>query len=60
MTRQLNSRLPTMAEAVEIISNCYDRREQIRQLQYMEETQGRTFAEQVRDKVKAAGRIKKA
>ena len=49
-----------MAEAVEIISNCYDRREQIRQLQYMEETQGRTFAEQVRDKVKAARRIKKA
>lgn len=56
----MSSRNPTMVEAVEIISRCISRREQIRQLQFMEETQGRAFAEQVRDKVKAAGKVKKA
>lgn len=48
-----------MNEAVEIICRCIDRREQIRQLQYMEQTQSRAFAKQVADKVKTAGKVKK-
>lgn len=53
------TRNPTMIEAVEIITKSYDRREQLRQLQYMVETQSREFAEQVYSKVKAAGGLKK-
>lgn len=53
------SRLPTMKEAIEIITNCIDRREQMRQLTFMRETQGREFAQQVHDKVKAGGGVKK-
>lgn len=55
----MTSRLPTLSEAVEIVTNCIDRREQVRQLQFIEQTQGRDIAEKVRDKVNAAGGIKK-
>lgn len=48
-----------MKEAVEIITNCIDRREQMRQLSFMRETQGQAFAQQVHDKVKAAGGVKR-
>jgi len=53
------SRLPTLKEAIEIVTNCIDRREQGRQLSFMRETQGEEFAQQVHDKVKAAGGVKK-
>lgn len=56
---EYRSRNPTFKEAVEIITNCSSRREQIRQLQFMEQTQGREFAEKVLAKVKAAGAVKK-
>lgn len=54
------SRLPTLKEAVEIIMSSFDLREQIRQLSFMRETQGEEFAQQVHDKVKAAGGVKKS
>lgn len=49
-----------MKEAVEIIMSSFDLREQIRQLSFMRETQGEEFAQQVHDKVKAAGGVKKS
>ncbi|WP_191090376.1 hypothetical protein [Dechloromonas sp. CZR5] len=57
---EYRSRNPTFKEAVEIITNCSSRREQIRQLQFMEQTQGREFAEGVAAKVKASGWVKKS
>lgn len=48
-----------MKEAIEIITNCIDRREQMRQLSFMRETQGQEFAQQVHDKVKDGGGVKK-
>ena len=48
-----------MKEAVEIIAMQISRREQMRQLQFMEQTQGRKFAEDVLAKVRASGRVKK-
>ena len=54
------SRLPTLKEAVEIIMSSFDLREQIRQLSFMRETQGEEFAQQVHDKVKEAGGVKKS
>jgi hypothetical protein len=59
MINQHKSRLPTMTESVEIITNCIDRREQGRQLSFMRQTQGDEFAEKVYAKVKAAGGVKK-
>ena len=59
MASNHKTRLPTMKEAVEIITNCIDRREQMRQLSFMRETQGQEFAQQVHDKVKAAGGVKR-
>lgn len=53
------ARLPTMKEAVEIIAMQISRAEQLRQLRFMEETQGRKFAEQVYSKVMAANGMKK-
>jgi hypothetical protein len=53
------SRLPTLKEAIEIVTNCIDLREQGRQLSFMRETQGEEYAQQVHDKVKAAGGVKK-
>ena len=47
-----------MKEAVEIITMQITRREQQRQLAFMAETQGREFAQQVHDKVKAAGGLR--
>ena len=49
-----------MKEAVEIINMQLSRNEQRRQLQYMAETQGREFAQQVHDKVKDAGGLRKS
>lgn len=54
-----HSRLPTLAEAVDIITLQSSRREQMRQLQFMAQTQGRPFAEQVLAKVKGAGGVRK-
>lgn len=54
------SRLPSMKEAVEIITMQISRREQMRQLQFMEQTQGRKFAEDVLAKVRSAGGVRKA
>ena len=48
-----------MKESIELITNCIDRREQMRQLAFMRDTQGQDFAKQVHDKVKAAGGVKK-
>lgn len=48
-----------MPEAVEIIAMQISRIEQMRQLQFMEQTQGREFAEKVLAKVKANGGVKK-
>ena len=48
-----------MKEAIEIITNCIDRREQIRQLSFMRETQGEAFAQRVKDRVVAAGEVRK-
>lgn len=44
---QHRSRLPSLPEAVEIIAMQISRIEQMRQLQFMEQTQGREFAEKV-------------
>lgn len=60
MNNQSKSRLPTMKEGIEIVTNCIDSREQGRQLSFMRETQGEEFAQQVHDKVKAAGGVKKS
>lgn len=54
-----SSRLPTMKEAIDIVTMQISRREQMRQLSYMRETQGQEFAQQVHDKVKAAGGVKR-
>ena len=54
------SRLPSMKEAVEIITMQISRREQMRQLQFMEQTQGRKFAEDVLAKVRSAGGVRKS
>ncbi len=59
MSKPPKTSLPTMKEAIEIITNCIDRREQGWQLSFMRETQGEEFAQQVHDKVKAAGGVKK-
>lgn len=53
------SRLPTMKEAVEIVSSQMTRLGQVRQLLFMRETQGEKFAEQVKAKVVAAGGVRK-
>lgn len=54
----IRTKLPTMAQAIDIITMQIDRREQGRQLAYMAETQGKDFAQTVHDKVKAAGGLK--
>jgi len=54
-----NQRWPTMAEAVEIVSTQMTRLGQVRQLQFMRETQGEKFAQQVKDRVVAAGEVRK-
>ena len=54
-----NQRWPTMAEAVEIVSAQMTRLGQYRQLQFMRETQGDKFADQVKAKVIAAGGVRK-
>lgn len=54
-----NQRWPTMAESVEIVSSQLTRLGQMRQLQFMRETQGDKFADQVKAKVVAAGGVRK-
>lgn len=58
-SNQIRSKLPTMAQAVDIITMQISRREQGRQLAFMAETQGQEFAQTVHDKVKSAGGLKK-
>lgn len=53
-------RLPTMEQAVEIIAMQLSRGEQGRQLRFMADTQGEKFAQQVKAKVRAAGKARKA
>jgi hypothetical protein len=55
----MKSRLPTMAEAVEIVTMQISKSAQGQQLSYMRETQGDDFAQKVLAKVKAAGGVKK-
>ena len=57
-SNQTTAKLPTMAQAVEIISMQLTLGEQIRQLQFMRETQGDAFAQQVKAKVVAAGKAR--
>lgn len=47
-----------MAQAVDIISMQLTLGEQVRQLQFMREMQGDTFAQQVKAKVVAAGKAR--
>lgn len=59
MTSNLQTaKLPTMAQAVEIIGMQLSRSEQANQLRYMRETQGDEFAQQVKAKVVAAGKAR--
>ena len=55
----IKSRPPTMPEAIHIISMQLSRSEQLRQLRFMADTQGREFATRVHDLVKEAGGLKK-
>lgn len=55
----MNTRQPTMEEAVEIIGMQITRSEQNRQLRYMERQQGRDFAEKVHAKAKQSGKLRK-
>lgn len=48
-----------MPEAVEIVASQISRCAQIRQLQFIEQTQGKEFADKVMAKVKANGGVKK-
>lgn len=54
-----NLRWPTIAEGVEIVSSQMTRLGQMRQLQFMRETQGEAFAQRVKDRVVAAGEVRK-
>ena len=47
-----------MAQAVEIVTNCIDRREQGRQLSFLREAQGAAIAPPAHDQEKAAGGVK--
>ena len=57
-SNQTTAKLPTMAQAVEIIGMQLSLGEQIRQLRFMRETQGDAFAQQVKAKVVAAGKAR--
>ena len=57
-SNQSTTKLPTMAQAVEIIGMQLTLGEQIRQLRFMAETQGEAFAQQVKAKVVAAGKAR--
>lgn len=48
-----------MKEAVDIVTMQLSRQEQLRQLRFMVDTQGREFADSVYSKVKSAGGLKK-
>jgi len=48
-----------MKEAIDIVTMQLSRQEQLRQLRYMVDTQGREFSETVYSKVQAAGGMKK-
>lgn len=55
----IKTRLPSVAEAIEIIGKQLSKSEQANQLRFMAETQGRAFAEQVKAKVVAARMVAK-
>ena len=57
-SNQSTAKLPTMAQAVEIVGMQLSRSEQANQLRYMRETQGEAFAQQVKAKVVAAGKAR--
>lgn len=59
MGEGMNTRQPTLEEAVEIIGLQITRSEQNRQLRYMAGRQGRDFAEKVHAKAKQAGKLRK-
>lgn len=52
------AKLPTMAQAVEIIGMQLTLGEQIRQLRFMADNQGDAFAQQVKAKVVQAGKAR--
>lgn len=57
-SNQSTAKLPTMAQAVEIIGMQLSLSEQANQLRHMRETQGEAFAQQVKAKVVAAGKAR--
>ena len=57
-SNQSTAKLPTIAQAVEIIGMQLSRSEQANQLRYMRETPGEAFAQQVKAKVVAAGKAR--
>jgi len=59
-SKQYGSRLPTMAEAVEIVGQQITLAGKLAQLRFMRETQGDDFAQQVKVKAAAAGKLKGA
>ena len=55
----MSDRLPTMEQAVDIVSQQITRSGQAAQLRFMRETQGDKFAQQVKAKVIAEGKARK-
>ena len=55
----METRYPTLDEAVHIVSTQITKASQIAQLRFMRSTQGEDFAQQVKAKVVAAGKVKK-
>ena len=58
MERKRATRLPTLNEAVEIVSMQLSLSSQIKQLRFIEETQGKEFALRVKEKVVSSGGAK--
>jgi hypothetical protein len=55
----MTDRLPTMEQAVDIVSQQILKSSQVAQLRYMRQTQGEAFAQQVKAKVVANGKAAK-
>lgn len=53
------ARYPSMDEAVSIVSSQLTKSGQIAQLRFMRSTQGNDFAQQVKAKVVAAGKVRR-
>jgi hypothetical protein len=55
----IGTRNPSTDEAVAIVSNQMTKAGQVAQLRFMRQTQGDIFAQNVKNKVVAAGKVKK-